>query len=104
MNANKRENPEQIPGSSNAGETAGVVSEQGGISGQRKKVNVESYEKVAELGEIFKNLQFPTDKNKIIEHLRNYSKDQQLLQKIENLENKEYKNLSEVTQSAGLVY
>ena len=35
--SDKRENPEQIPGEENLGETQKVISEQGGISGERKK-------------------------------------------------------------------
>lgn len=104
MNTNKRENPEQIPGSENSGKTAGVISEQGGTPGQRKTVNVESYEKVAALGQILKDLEFPADKNKIIEFLKNYTNDEQILEKIKNLEDKEYKNVSDITQDAGMVY
>jgi hypothetical protein len=36
-----------------------VISEQGGIEGQRKEVNVESYSKTASLGQILKDLDFP---------------------------------------------
>jgi hypothetical protein len=37
MNSNNREKPEQMPGSQDPAETASVVSEQGGIPGQRKR-------------------------------------------------------------------
>ena len=62
--SDKRENPDQIPGEENIGETQKVISEQGGITGERKEVNVESYGKVATLGQILKNLDFPQIKIK----------------------------------------
>ncbi|MGH9982282.1 MAG: hypothetical protein ACRD6U_12105 [Nitrososphaeraceae archaeon] len=38
MNSNNREKPEQMPGSQDPAETDSVVSEQGGIPGERKEV------------------------------------------------------------------
>jgi hypothetical protein len=35
------------------------VSEQGGVEGQRKEVNVEDYPKAAALGQILKDVDFP---------------------------------------------
>ena len=36
------------------GKTGQVINEQSGVEGQRKEANVESYSKVAALGQIFK--------------------------------------------------
>jgi hypothetical protein len=55
--SDKGENPEQIPGEENLGETQKVISEQGGISGERKEVNVERYG-IAALGQILKDIDF----------------------------------------------
>jgi hypothetical protein len=104
MNSNKRENPEQIPGAENTGKTAKVVSEQGGIPGERKEVNVESYERVAALGQILKEIDFPTNKDKIINFVKTNASDKELLNKLEKIEDKEYKNVAEVSHEAGLVY
>ena len=104
MNSNEREKPEQVPGSQDTGETASVISEQGGIPGQRKEVNVENYERVASIGQVLKDLEFPANKEKIVEFVKTNAADKELLQKIEKLPNKEYKNVSEVTHEAGLVY
>ena len=46
-NSNKRENIEQIPKEEKIGEVQKVVSEQGGVEGQRKEVNVGDYVKAA---------------------------------------------------------
>jgi hypothetical protein len=47
----KRQNNEQILEEDDTrGKTGQVISEQSGVEGQRKEVNVESYSKVAALG------------------------------------------------------
>jgi hypothetical protein len=104
MSSNEREKREQIPGSQDSGETSAVISEQGGIPGQRKEVNVENYERVASIGQVLKDLEFPANKEKIVEFVKTNTRDKELLEKIEKLTNKEYKNVSEVTHEAGLVY
>jgi hypothetical protein len=87
-----------------------VVSEQGGVEGQRKEVNVGDYANVATLGLLLKDLEFPVSKNKIIEFIQrndliNISKEKKevLLNTIrQNLEEqKQYQNVSEVTRAAG---
>jgi hypothetical protein len=108
--SNKRENIEQIPKEEKIGEVQKVVSEQGGVEGQRKEVNVGDYVMAAAVGQLLKDLEFPTDKNKIIQ-LRatptNISKEKKedilyTLQK--NIqEGKQYQNVSEITRAAGLV-
>lgn len=67
---NKRGDPQQIPKEDVSGEVEKVISEQGGIEGQRKQVNVESYSKTASLGQILKDLDFPASKDKIIQFLQ----------------------------------
>lgn len=41
-----------------------MVSEQGGVSGERKEVDVKDYPKAAAIGQILKDLDFPADKKK----------------------------------------
>ena len=112
MSSHKRENIEQIPKEDNLGEVHKAVSEQGGVEGQRKEVNVGDYANVAALGRLLKDLDFPADKNKIIQYIQlkepiNISKEKKegLLNILEeNLdERKQYQNVSEVTRAAGLV-
>jgi Protein of unknown function (DUF2795) len=84
------------------------VSEQGGVEGQRKEVNVEDYPKAAALGQLLKDIDFPTDKQKIIQHIQqrsgNNDNSQDMLAKLQNIENKKYQNVAEVTKAAGMVY
>ena len=112
MSSNKRENIEQIPKDDNLGEVQKTVSEQGGVEGQRKEVNVGDYASAAALGRLLKELDFPTDKNKIIQLVQekvstNISEQKKgdLLNTLQqNLEErKEYHNVSEITRAAGLV-
>jgi hypothetical protein len=110
---NKRENVGQIPKEEKIGEVQKAVSEQGGVEGQRKEVNVGDYVKAAALAQLLKDLEFPTDKTKIIQFVQlqeqpiNISKEKKedilyILEKhIE--EEKQYQNVSEVTRAAGLV-
>ena len=104
MRPKKKEKTDQIPGGQNIGETSGIISEQGGIPGQRKEVNVEDYQRVASVGQILKELDFPANKDKIINFVKTHVTDKELLEKFEKLTDKEYKNVSEVTHEAGLVY
>ncbi len=104
----KRENNEQIPKEDDTrGKTGQVISEQSGVEGQRKEVNVESYSEVAIVGQILKDIEFPTNKNKIIEYIKqqsNVQNKEEILEKLQKLEEREYKNVSDITTAAGLVY
>jgi hypothetical protein len=113
--SSKRDNPDQIPQEDDTqGKTGRVVSEQAGVEGQRKEVNVESYSKVAAIGQILKDLDFPADKNKIISFARQQlsstadNKDMEnredILSALQNLQDREYKNVSDVTTSLGMVH
>ena len=109
MGTGKRKNIEQIPTEDESqGKTGKVVSEQGGIEGQRKEVNVESYSKVAEIGQMLKDVEFPVNKRKIVEHIQQQHSDsivkEEIMQKLEKMEDREYKNVSDITLAAGLVY
>ena len=113
--SSKRENPDQIPQEDDPqGKTGGVVSEQAGVQGQRKEVNVESYSKVAAIGQILKDMDFPADKNRIISFTRqqqdsaasnkNIADREDILSALQNLEEREYKNVSDVTTALGMVH
>ena len=113
--SSKRENPDQIPQEDDPqGKTGGVVSEQAGVQGQRKEVNVESYSKVAAIGLILKDMDFPADKNRIISFARqqqdsaasnkNIADREDILSALQNLEEREYKNVSDVTTALGMVH
>jgi Protein of unknown function (DUF2795) len=106
-NSNKRGDPQQIPKEDVSGEVEKVISEQGGIEGQRKEVNVESYSKTASLGQILKDLDFPANKDKIIQFVQQQQQNPNkgdLMSVLQRIEDREYRNVSDVTKAAGLVY
>ena len=103
-NSNKRGDPEQIPKEDVSGEVEKVISEQGGIEGQRKEENVESYTKTASLGQILKDLDFPASKEKIVQFVQQKNPDDSVLSSIRKIDDKQYQNVSDVTKAAGLVY
>src|SRR3712207_2487972 len=107
--SSKRENPDQIPQDDDTqGKTGRAVSEQAGVQGQRKEVNVESYSKVSTIGQILKDMDFPAEKSRIIEFVKQRSTSEQntdeILSALDKLEERSYKNVSDVTMAAGLVY
>jgi hypothetical protein len=103
-NSDVRGDPQQIPKKDSSGETEKVVSEQGGVEGQRKEVNVESYSKVALLGQILKDLEFPADKEEIIQFAKQQKNSSEIVLKLGEIQNRQYQNVSEIANAAGLVY
>ena len=102
---NKRGDPSQIPkGEDVPAEVQKVVSEEAGVEGQRKEVNVESYSKVASLGQVLKDLDFPTNKAKIVEFVQRKNPSKDLLSSLQRIEDRQYQNVSDVSKAAGLVY
>jgi hypothetical protein len=104
-NNSNRGDPQQIPKEDVQGEIEKIISEQGGVEGQRKEVNVESYSKTASLGQILKDLDFPTTKDKIVKFVQQQKNaNGDLLSIVQRIEDKQYRNVSDVTKAAGLVY
>jgi|SRR5579875_261930 hypothetical protein len=101
--SSSRENPEQIPTRQNEAETRAVISEQGGVEGERKDVDVKDYPQVAEIAQALKDIEFPADKNTIIEYAKSQPQSSEILPVLEKLEDKEYMNVSDVSKAAGLV-
>jgi hypothetical protein len=68
------------------------VSEQAGIEGQRKEVNVEDYPKAVALGQLLKDIDFPADKQKVIQHVQQRSgsnaDSQNILSTLQNIEDR----------------
>jgi hypothetical protein len=104
MSSDRRENPEQIPSSSNEGQTKAMASEQARIEGERKEVDVRDYPKAAAVAQVLKDLKFPADKKQIVDYVqRARPQSEEILSDIQKIEDKQYENVSEVTTAAGLV-
>lgn len=99
-----RENPEQIPGKENVGDTKAMVSEQAGVAGERKEVSVKDYPKAAAIAQILKDLDFPADKRKVVEYAeRAQPQSEEVLSDLRKIEERQYGSVSDVTKAAGLV-
>ena len=105
---NDGQNREQIPSEHGPeGQTGKIISEQNAIEGQRKEVNVESYSDVAEIGQILKDIEFPARKDKILDFIRDKItpvNKERIYSALSKIEDKKYKNVSDVTIASGLVY
>jgi hypothetical protein len=101
----KRGDPSQIPkGEDVPAEVQKIVSEEGGVEGQRKEVNVESYSKAASLGQILKDLDFPANRGKILQFVEARNPEPGILSSLQKIEDRQYQNVSEIAKSAGLIY
>ena len=99
-NSNKRVNPEQIPKEDVSAEVEKVTSEQGGIEGQRKEVNVENVFKDCNTRTNIKGSDFPASKDKIVPRFdQQKDPDDSLLSLIRKIDDKQYQNVSDVTKA-----
>lgn len=67
---------------------------------------MEGYSTVSELGQILKDLDFPAEKSKVLEFIRQRQSIQnkdKVLSSLSTLEEKSYNNVSEIMKAAGLV-
>lgn len=94
-------NSDQIPSTDKNNQTEKIVNEQSDIPGQKKEVQGD-YGQLASLGQILKDIEFPANKNQIVEFVKSHNADQNILQQLQNIEDKEYQNSAEVTAAAGL--
>ncbi len=109
VETNRNDKSDQIPKEDDPqGPTGKVISDQNAIEGLRKEVVVESYSLVANIGQILKDLEFPADKSKIISFVEQNASEgsqrEEIISALKKLEDKSYKNVSEITNAAGLVY
>jgi hypothetical protein len=99
--SNEREKSDQIPNSNNDNRTQKIVDEQDNIPGQRKEVQG-NYGQLASIGQILKDFDFPSNKNKIIEYVKSNNADSNILERLQNIDDKEYQNSAEVASAAEL--
>ena len=83
------------------------ANEQLSIEGQRKQVKVASYPEATALARMLEGLDFPTNKDKIIAHIEQIAgdntADENVLMKLQKIEDKQYENVAETAKNAGLV-
>ena len=79
------------------------AKEQNNIAGQRKEVEVQDYPSAIELANVLKNVNYPADKNTIMNSINRGNTDNKIIQCLEKIEDKQYNNSSEVVSATGLV-
>src|SRR5919108_6078240 len=104
---NKGENVEQIPTEYNEEQTQSVIRKQSQIKGEARSKTINDFPYAAAIAQVLKDLEFPTYKEKIIEFIqKQQSKNPQsreILSILQQIEEKQYKNVSDVTKSSALV-
>jgi hypothetical protein len=107
--SNNREIKEkQIPSRQNEEETQRFAQDQNEVSGQRREKDVIDFPRAAAIGQALIGLEFPANKNKIIQYVQQQSQNnnpdcQKMVPILEKIEDKHYENAADVTQAAGLV-
>jgi hypothetical protein len=88
-----------------SGNSEKISNEQENIQGQRKDVDVKDYPSAVELANLLKDVNYPADKNTIINSItnRNDNNSRNIIGLLEKIEDKQYNNSSEVVSATGLV-
>src|SRR6188472_781343 len=100
-----REQQQQIPSRQNEQDTQDVLEAQNHIAGQRRQQTVTDMPRAAAVGQALKDLRFPADKKRILLFLQERSNTNPAYQKmvslLDNVEDRQYQNVSDVTNEAG---
>jgi hypothetical protein len=81
-----------------------TIDKQNNIPGQQKEVDVKDYPYASELANILKDMDYPSDKNKILNFIKSIgSTDENIMGLLEKIEDKQYSNSAEVISATGLV-
>ena len=81
-----------------------TIDNQNNISGQQKEVDVKDYPYASELANLLKDMEYPADKNKILNFVKSIgSTDENMMELLEKIEDKQYSNSAEVVNATGLV-
>ncbi len=100
------EQPDQIPTEYNEEQTLRAVRKQSQIPSERKEKTINDFPKAAAVGQVLKDLDFPADKQKIVNFVQrlNTPDSKEVLSVIEKLDNeKQYESVSEVANETRLV-
>jgi hypothetical protein len=104
---NEEQQPEQIPSRQNEQDTQNVMEAQNHIAGQRRQQTITDMPRAAEVGQALKDLRFPADKRRILLFLQERSNTnpnyQKMVSLLDKMEDRQYENVSDVTNAAGLV-
>jgi len=98
--------PEQIPTEYSEEQTLRAARKQSQIPGERKEKTINDFPKAAAIGQILKDLDFPADKQTIVNFVQkqNTPDSKEILPVVEKLDNKKlYESVLEIANETGLV-
>jgi hypothetical protein len=98
---------QQIPSAQNEEDTQNVLEAQNHIAGQRREQTISDMPRAAALGQALKDMRFPADKKRILLFLQERTNTEanykQMVALLDSMEDRQYQNVSDVTNAAGLV-
>jgi hypothetical protein len=98
---------DQIPTEYNEEQTERVIRRQHRVSGEGRSKTIYDFPYTAAVAQVLKDLDFPTDKHRIIQHIEQkrtiMPESNEVLSVLQQIEEKEYSSVAEVTKAAGLV-
>ena len=104
---NKLQKKEQIPTEYNEEQTQRAIRKQGEVSGQGREKTVYHFPYTAAIGQILKNLEFPTNKHSIIEYVQQKQstipQGKEILSVLRQIDERSYENVADIVKAAGLV-
>jgi Protein of unknown function (DUF2795) len=106
MTSGRIDQPEQIPTEYNEEQTLRVVRKQSQIRGEHKGKTINDFPKAAAIGQILKDLDFPADKQTIVNFVEklNSPDSKEILPIIEKLDSEKlYESVAEVANETQLV-
>ena len=81
-----------------------TINKQNSIPGQGKEVDVKDYPYASELANLLKDMDYPADKNKILNFVKSIgSTDENIMELLERIGENQYSNSAEVINATGLV-
>ena len=104
---NEEQQQQQIPSRQNEQDTQNVIEAQNHIAGQRRQQTITDIPRAAAVGQSLKDLRFPADKKRILLFLQERSNTnpdyQKMVSLLDKMEDRQYENVSDVTNAAGLM-
>ncbi len=97
------EKSSQIPNEQNSGQAEKIANEQEKVPGQRKEAGVKDYPSAAALANLLKDVDFPADKNTIINSInQGETNNKNIVGLLEKIEDNQYNKATEVVNATGI--
>ena len=98
---------QQVPTEYNQEQTLRTVRKQDKVPGQSRSKTINDFPYAAAIGRTLKSLEFPADKDKILQYLQQKQstnpESNEVLSILQQIEEREYSNVADITKATGLV-